>query len=122
MGDGLHVVIGQAFGIQDHGEWVAGASTIGEDIGLHVGAQAAGEFCRRMSVPPAVLACGRPMSSSPNAVPWMVLKFGGTSVSSRLRWDNIGRMVRIAGVTRGCWSWCRHCRASPTSCKRSRKA
>ena len=32
------------------------------------------------------------MSSSPNAVPWMVLKFGGTSVSSRLRWDNIGRI------------------------------
>ncbi len=30
------------------------------------------------------------MSSSPAAVPWVVLKFGGTSVSSRSRWDNIG--------------------------------
>ena len=32
------------------------------------------------------------MSSSPRAVPWVVLKFGGTSVSSRVRWDNIGRI------------------------------
>ena len=32
------------------------------------------------------------MSSSPRADPWVVLKFGGTSVSSRARWDNIGRI------------------------------
>ena len=33
------------------------------------------------------------MSSSPHAAPWLVLKFGGTSVSSRPRWDEIGRVA-----------------------------
>ena len=33
------------------------------------------------------------MSSISNAAPWVVLKFGGTSVSRRTRWDNIGRIA-----------------------------
>ena len=33
------------------------------------------------------------MSYSPAAAPWVVLKFGGTSVSRRSRWDNIGRIA-----------------------------
>ena len=43
--DRLHVVIGQAFGVQHHGEGIAGAGAVGEDIGLHVRTQAAGGFC-----------------------------------------------------------------------------
>ncbi len=32
--------------------------------------------------------------SLPADAPWIVLKFGGTSVSARHRWDNIGRIAR----------------------------
>ena len=32
-------------------------------------------------------------SSLPSVQPWMVLKFGGTSVSKRHRWDTIGRLA-----------------------------
>ncbi len=37
------------------------------------------------------------MSSSPDSPPWVVLKFGGTSVSRRTRWDNIGRIAADRG-------------------------
>ncbi|TDK27481.1 bifunctional aspartate kinase/diaminopimelate decarboxylase [Luteimonas aestuarii] len=39
------------------------------------------------------------MSSLPTGTPWVVLKFGGTSVSQRHRWDTIGRLAskRIEG-------------------------
>ena len=33
------------------------------------------------------------MSSSSHPAPWLVLKFGGTSVSSHPRWDEIGRLA-----------------------------
>ncbi len=33
------------------------------------------------------------MSSHASTAPWVVLKFGGTSVSTRVRWDNIGRIA-----------------------------
>ena len=33
------------------------------------------------------------MSSTPVVAPWVVLKFGGTSVSRRARWDTIGRVA-----------------------------
>lgn len=33
------------------------------------------------------------MPSSPTGTPWVVLKFGGTSVSQRHRWDTIGRLA-----------------------------
>src|SRR5690606_41761596 len=33
------------------------------------------------------------MPSSPIGTPWVVLKFGGTSVSQRHRWDTIGRLA-----------------------------
>ena len=32
-------------------------------------------------------------SATPSAQPWVVLKFGGTSVSKRHRWDTIGRLA-----------------------------
>ena len=35
-----------------------------------------------------------PMPSSSSSSPWIVLKFGGTSVSQRVRWDTIGRLAR----------------------------
>ena len=34
------------------------------------------------------------MSPSPTGTPWVVLKFGGTSVSQRHRWDTIGQLAR----------------------------
>lgn len=34
------------------------------------------------------------MSPSPTGTPWVVLKFGGTSVSQRHRWDTIGRLAK----------------------------
>lgn len=34
-----------------------------------------------------------PVSPGAAAAPWVVLKFGGTSVSSRARWDTIGQLV-----------------------------
>ena len=34
------------------------------------------------------------MPSSPIGTPWVVLKFGGTSVSQRHRWDTIGRLAK----------------------------
>ncbi|TYT27179.1 bifunctional aspartate kinase/diaminopimelate decarboxylase [Luteimonas viscosa] len=39
------------------------------------------------------------MPASPTGTPWVVLKFGGTSVSQRHRWDTIGRLAskRAAG-------------------------
>ena len=33
------------------------------------------------------------MSALPSEDDWIVLKFGGTSVSRRPRWDNIGRLM-----------------------------
>ena len=33
-------------------------------------------------------------SSSPGSSPWVVLKFGGTSVSSAVRWGTIRDLVR----------------------------
>ncbi|WP_202841207.1 bifunctional aspartate kinase/diaminopimelate decarboxylase [Luteimonas saliphila] len=33
------------------------------------------------------------MPASPTGTPWVVLKFGGTSVSQRHRWDTIGRLA-----------------------------
>ena len=33
------------------------------------------------------------MPSAPTGTPWVVLKFGGTSVSQRHRWDTIGRLA-----------------------------
>lgn len=39
-------------------------------------------------------------SSSPSS-PWIVLKFGGTSVSQRARWDTIGRLARERGEAEG---------------------
>src|SRR5690606_34292382 len=33
------------------------------------------------------------MPSPPIGTPWVVLKFGGTSVSQRHRWDTIGRLA-----------------------------
>ncbi len=53
---------------------------------------------------------------------WVVLKFGGTSVSRRNRWDTIGRargQTHGRQTTRACWWWSRRCRASPTNCRRS---
>ncbi|MEG3049958.1 MAG: hypothetical protein RR792_07215, partial [Thermomonas sp.] len=32
---------------------------------------------------------------------WLVLKFGGTSVSKRERWDTIGRLARERAETEG---------------------
>ena len=34
------------------------------------------------------------MTPAAPASDWIVLKFGGTSVSSRSRWDTIGRLMR----------------------------
>ncbi|KLD77479.1 hypothetical protein Y886_15620, partial [Xanthomonas hyacinthi DSM 19077] len=34
------------------------------------------------------------MSSSPHVDRWIVLKFGGTSVSRRHRWDTIGTLAK----------------------------
>ena len=34
------------------------------------------------------------MTSLSTGTPWVVLKFGGTSVSQRHRWDTIGRLAR----------------------------
>ena len=41
---------------------------------------------------PAMSAASHPQPSAPEG--WIVLKFGGTSVSRRHRWDNIGRLAR----------------------------
>src|SRR4249919_1572101 len=35
-----------------------------------------------------------PMTPNAPASDWIVLKFGGTSVSARSRWDTIGRLMR----------------------------
>jgi len=35
---------------------------------------------------------------SPSSQPWIVLKFGGTSVSERRRWDTIGALARARGL------------------------
>src|SRR4249919_1357406 len=35
-----------------------------------------------------------PMTPNAPASDWIVLKFGGTSVSTRSRWDTIGRLMR----------------------------
>ncbi len=34
------------------------------------------------------------MPENSNITPWVVLKFGGTSVSQKHRWDTIGRLIR----------------------------
>ena len=34
-----------------------------------------------------------PVSPGAASAPWVVLKFGGTSVSSRARWDTISQLV-----------------------------
>ena len=34
------------------------------------------------------------MFAKSNVPPWVVLKFGGTSVSQKHRWDTIGRLMR----------------------------
>ena len=43
------------------------------------------------------LICRRLPAAMPESAPasdWIVLKFGGTSVSQRHRWDTIGRLMR----------------------------
>jgi bifunctional diaminopimelate decarboxylase / aspartate kinase len=34
------------------------------------------------------------MPENSNNTPWVVLKFGGTSVSQKHRWDTIGRLIQ----------------------------
>ena len=34
------------------------------------------------------------MPESAQTIPWVVLKFGGTSVSQKYRWDTIGKLMR----------------------------
>lgn len=42
----------------------------------------------------AVSLAGSPSMSNSTAAPWIVLKFGGTSVSTRARWDKIAAIAR----------------------------
>src|SRR5690606_2938581 len=41
---------------------------------------------------------GTPMLATPESHRWIVLKFGGTSVSKRERWDTIGRLAAERAV------------------------
>ncbi len=49
------------------------------------------------------------MIAAATAYDWIVLKFGGTSVSRRHRWDTIGRLMRERAdeSRRACWWWSR---------------
>jgi diaminopimelate decarboxylase/aspartate kinase len=42
------------------------------------------------------------MTAQPGKDDWIVLKFGGTSVSRRHRWDNIGRLMAARAREEGC--------------------
>lgn len=42
------------------------------------------------------------MSALPSRDDWIVLKFGGTSVSRRHRWDNIGRLMQVRAQDEDC--------------------
>ena len=43
---------------------------------------------------PALRNPSPPMTAAARAADWIVLKFGGTSVSKRERWDQIGRLMQ----------------------------
>ena len=42
------------------------------------------------------------MTAQPGKDDWIVLKFGGTSVSRRHRWDNIGRLMAARAREEDC--------------------
>src|SRR5690606_31202699 len=125
--DRLHGGIVQAFGVQDHGQWIAHPGAVGEDIELQVASghgERGGRRGAQLSKPRRMHCRGMPaprrprlairlesalrphagrsrpfrwtchfMPSSPIGTPWVVLKFGGTSVSQRHRWDTIGQLA-----------------------------
>src|SRR5690606_36456020 len=96
--DRLHGRVVESFGIEHHAEWVAGAGAIGEDVELQVTAlrhMGAGLWSgvnprfhpRARTGRPLYRNPFAPMPTPSTGTPWAVLKFGGTSVSQRHRWD-----------------------------------